>query len=353
MISKNTLICLLFFCAINKAQTLGFEGQSWFTENWTENGINWITVSADIRGYAAHTGSLHYYSFVSVSYLESDHKITVNSLYIYVNDQNNNNTYVDIKGYTADNNLIKIQRFYPPANSTDYSLVNLSEFININRLYFEFDGNPKIYVDDISYTDQALPVELTSFTSIVQDNTVILKWETATEINNYGFQVERTFSSITPSQSWNEIGFVEGAGNSNSPKEYSFTDENPPTGKIQYRLRQIDMDGSFTYSDVIEVESNFPFKFELYQNYPNPFNPTTTIIYAIPKVGNANFAFPTTVKLVVYDALGREVAMLVNKKQAPGKYSVHFNASNLPSGVYFYTLRAGNFVQTRKMILMK
>ncbi len=103
----------------------------------------------------------------------------------------------------------------------------------------------------------------------------------------------------------------------------------------------------------IDNEEVYPTKFELYQNYPNPFNPTTTIIYAIPKVGDANFASPTTVKLVVYDALGREIATLVNKKQAPGKYSVQFNANNLPSGVYFYTLRAGNFVQTRKMILMK
>ena len=364
MIKIYSIIILFCFCQINKAQILGFEGQPWFTDNWSENGINWFTVSSDIRGYSAHTGSLHYYSFTSGSLIESDKNINVNSLYIYVNDSNNNNTYVDIKGYTLDNNLIKIQRVYAPAYSTDYSLVNLSGFINISKLYFEFDGNPSIYVDDISYTEQgAVPVELTSFFSIVQDNTVILKWETATEVNNYGFQVEQASSSTTPSQDWIEIGFVEGAGNSNSPKEYSFADENPPSGKIQYRLKQIDIDGSFTYSEVVEVENNIPTKFELYQNYPNPFNPTTTINYviasiqrrdAINRVSTENRNEATVqVLLKVYDALGRKVATLVNKKQAQGKYSVQFNATGLPSGIYFYTLRADNFVQTRKMILMK
>ncbi len=110
------------------------------------------------------------------------------------------------------------------------------------------------------------------------------------------------------------------------------------------------------YPDIVDAEEN-PIHFALFQNYPNPFNPTTTISYAIPNVGDANFASPTTVKLVVFDALGREVATLVNAKQMPGKYSVQFNANSasggLPSGVYFYTLRAGNFVQTRKMILLK
>ena len=96
-----------------------------------------------------------------------------------------------------------------------------------------------------------------------------------------------------------------------------------------------------------------PSKFELSQNYPNPFNPSTTIKYSIPAVGDANFASPTNVRLTVYDALGREVATLVNQKQAPGNYSVQFNANNLPSGIYFYTLRAGDFTATKKMILMK
>ncbi len=102
-----------------------------------------------------------------------------------------------------------------------------------------------------------------------------------------------------------------------------------------------------------ETDASKPQDFELLQNYPNPFNPTTNITYVIARSGATRQSAALSVQLKVYDALGREVATLVNAKQAPGKYSVQFNAAELPSGVYFYTLRAGNFVQTRKMILMK
>ena len=221
--------------------------------------------------------------------------------------------------------------------------------------WLEYDGVTGFSEYVLASSTSALPVELTSFAAIVSDNAVKLSWTTATEVNSYGFEIQRSANSGQRSE-FVEIGFVEGAGNSNSPKEYSFVDNSVSNEKYTYRLKQIDLDGSYKYSKEIEVTVGAPTKFELAQNYPNPFNPTTTISYAIPNVetqfATANSSLQT-VTLKVYDALGREVATLVNGKQTAGEYSVKFDASKLTSGIYFYTLRAGNFVQTRRMILMK
>ena len=246
----------------------------------------------------------------------------------------------------------------------------------------EWEAFPKDDFSDLG--ESANPVELVSFSAKVINNAVKLYWQTATEVNNYGFEIEK--KNCNDEAVWEKIGFVNGAGNSNSPKEYSFYDENINSGKFIYRLKQIDLDGIYEYSKTVEVFVASPQNFDLAQNYPNPFNPTTTISYVIANpdgigvkqsTGNSAFANNSTVRLgrshaplrfarndgvvhvslKVYDALGREVATLVNAKQAPGKYSVQFNATTasggLPSGIYFYILRAGNFVQTRKMILMK
>ncbi len=198
--------------------------------------------------------------------------------------------------------------------------------------------------------ESALPVELVNFTASVEGNSVILNWRTETETNNYGFEIERKMSDSEQS-GWKEIGFVKGAGNSNSPKSYSFTDNVSASGKYSYRLKQIDLDGSYEYSQTVEVEINVPLKFELSQNYPNPFNPTTTIMYSIPSKNGVETQH--AVSLQVFHSLGQKVATLVNKAQAAGNYTVQFDASDLPSGIYFYTLRAGEFVATKKMILMK
>ncbi len=199
------------------------------------------------------------------------------------------------------------------------------------------------------FFERDLPVELTSLTASAEKNRVNLYWQTATEVNNYGFQIER--QKAKGESKWENIGFVEGHGNSNSAKNYSFIDTDIKlTGKIKYRLKQIDIDGHFKYSDIVEVNISTTEKFELIQNYPNPFNPTTTINYSIPAVETRH---ALSLQLIVYDALGRKVATLVNKKQSPGNYSVKFDASKLSTGIYFYTLRAGNFSATKKMILMK
>jgi hypothetical protein len=189
-----------------------------------------------------------------------------------------------------------------------------------------------------------LPVELESFTAEISDNTVILKWQTETEVDNYGFDIERK-SENTGSQTWKKIGFIEGNGNSNSPKLYSFVDGNVDLGKYYYHLKQVDTDGSFTYSEIIEVDLGSPTKFEISQNYPNPFNPSTTISYSVPA--------KEFVSIKVYDVLGKEVTTLVNDEKPAGSYEIEFNATASPSGVYFYQLKAGDFVETKKMILLK
>lgn len=190
-----------------------------------------------------------------------------------------------------------------------------------------------------------LPVELSSFTASSNQNVVNLKWQTTTEVNNYGFEIERASSSTMPLQVWEKIGFVNGNGNSNSPKTYSFNDYNPSGGsKFLYRLKQIDNDGQFEYSYAVEVEI-VPKEFALYQNYPNPFNPTTKINYCVP--------FDSRVAIYIYSITGELVSELVNDNIETGTYSIDFNGSNLASGMYIYKMAAGSFVKTYKMMLMK
>ena len=186
-----------------------------------------------------------------------------------------------------------------------------------------------------------LPVELTTFSASVVNNSVELSWETATEVNNYGFSVERK----PETGDWSELGFVEGSGNSNSPKHYSYTDSEIGTGKYFYRLKQVDIDGSFEYSDAIEVDMDSPVKYELSQNFPNPFNPTTSIQFSLPETGK--------VKLAVYNVIGEQVAVLVNKNMEAGFHNARFDASKLNSGIYIYKLEVNNFTQIRKMMLVK
>ncbi len=191
----------------------------------------------------------------------------------------------------------------------------------------------------IEYTFNPLvPVELTTFAATVKGNAVELKWNTATEINNYGFDVLASADGTE----FGKIAFVAGAGNSNTPKDYSFSVSG--NSYKYFRLKQIDLDGKTTLSEIVEATAEIT-SFELSQNYPNPFNPSTTIRFALPSASNVN--------LKVFNALGQEVAELVNSELNAGMHSVSFNASNLSSGVYYYRLTAGEFSQINKMMLVK
>jgi hypothetical protein len=207
-------------------------------------------------------------------------------------------------------------------------------------------GNGSGYGSAISAPDIPLPVELVSFKARVINNQVKLIWDTETEVDNYGFEVERVaYKKGNNELIWNKLGFVEGYGNSNSPKQYSFTDENPAGGnKLLYRLKQIDTDGQFSYSNGIEVDIDFN-EFVLFQNYPNPFNPVTKIKFKLQKSGMA--------RLVVYNVIGEKVRSLLNEVMEEGIHEVEFNAINLPSGIYIYRLEAGEYKETKLMQLLK
>ncbi|WP_337866977.1 T9SS type A sorting domain-containing protein [Ignavibacterium sp.] len=196
--------------------------------------------------------------------------------------------------------------------------------------------------------DFPVPVELVSFSANVSNNSVALNWVTASELNNSGFEVQRSVISNPNGMrnlDWQSIGFVNGNGTTSESNSYSFIDDNLSIGKYAYRLKQIDLDGSFTYSNEIDVDLGLPLSFSLNQNYPNPFNPSTSIKYQVSSISN--------VSLKVYDVLGKEVVTLVNQIQPAGNYEVSFNASSLTSGIYFYKLQAASFSQTKKMLLLK
>ncbi|QQS38241.1 MAG: T9SS type A sorting domain-containing protein [Ignavibacteriales bacterium] len=206
-----------------------------------------------------------------------------------------------------------------------------------------------------SPSSSPLPVELSLFTATVEDNDIILNWTTETETNNYGFDIERqVFSSQSAVHNFVKVGFVSGYGNSNSQKNYRFVDTNVNPGKYSYRLKQIDIDGSYSYSEVLDAEvQSIPNTFSLEQNYPNPFNPATKIKYSIPSVETRQVLSLHRVTLKVYDILGNEVSKLVDEFKDAGSYEVVFDASSLASGFYIYKLTAGNFTSSKKMLLIK
>ncbi|MBK9097716.1 MAG: T9SS type A sorting domain-containing protein [bacterium] len=212
------------------------------------------------------------------------------------------------------------------------------------QLEISYDGysfnTDNIYWDDFCLA-YIVPVELTSFTASSNGNEVELSWTTATELNNQGFQVER----MTAGGSFEQVGFVAGFGTTTEPKAYSYVDTKLEEGSYTYRLKQLDFDGTYTYSSEVSVEVEIPLEYTLEQNYPNPFNPATTIKYAIAEDG--------FVKLAVYNMLGEEVATIVNNIQKAGRYEVNFNASGLSSGVYVYRIETTNFTSSKKLMLMK
>jgi len=211
----------------------------------------------------------------------------------------------------------------------------------------EFDpysGFGKIIIENI--LGEPFPVELSSFNAYVTGNDVTLNWRTETEIDNYGFDVLRQFSTGGRDDQWITIGFVHGNGNSNSPIEYEFTDENVSKGgTYYYRLKQLDNDGSFEYSNMVTAEINAPNTFSLSQNYPNPFNPETKIDFTLPQ--------RETVSLKVFNILGELAYVIINGEMEAGTHTVIFNAANFSSGIYIYRLKTESFTATQEMTFLK
>ena len=190
-----------------------------------------------------------------------------------------------------------------------------------------------------------VPVNLTGFTAAVINGNVILNWSTASETNNRGFEIQKNSGN-----SYEVLGFVQGNGTSTRSHNYSFKDKSVEEGNYSYRLKQVDLDGTSTYSNVVEIIVDMPKVFSLEQNYPNPFNPATQI--------NFSLAVDSKVSLKIFNILGQEVSTLLNNNMSAGSHQIMFNAANLPSGVYIYKIEANglkgsNFRSVRKMILTK
>ncbi len=235
--------------------------------------------------------------------------------------------------------------------SPDFVLIHLwdtgNQFVpeNYTLPVFQYNERHNGVYGDLSLT---VPVELVSFTASVSGSSIVLNWSTATETNNRGFEVERQRAEgkmhTGDSEDWESMAFVEGNGSTTSKSVYTYVDNNVSSGKYYYRLKQIDFDGSFSYSPVVNADLNH-LSYELSQNYPNPFNPATSISYSVPE--------KSVVSLEIFNTLGQKIKTLVNETKETGKYTVRFSADNLPSGMYLYKLSAGKFTQSRKMLLVK
>lgn len=214
------------------------------------------------------------------------------------------------------------------------------------------NGNANIDPNEFFLFNGLLPIQLASFTAApLGSDRVRLDWRTLSETNNYGFEIQRKRNAEPEFQTLNN-SFVPGHGTTIIPHSYAFTDSTASPGRWQYRLKQIDLDGTVHYTPSVTVdvltdvdEHALPKEFALYQNYPNPFNPTTVVRYDIPAAVH--------VTLKVYNLLGQEVATLVNEQQQAGRYTVNWNASSVASGVYLYRIQAGSFGEVRKMAVIK
>lgn len=254
---------------------------------------------------------------------------------------------------------VKIRLYYEPSLTTGFS--GTPKIYHYNGQYWEeLPTGPEVtegslkYVETIDYygsfspvivgdDDSPLPVELTFFTAKISNGKAVLYWHTETEVQNFGFDIERKVPGKTE---YEKIGFVEGFGNSNIAHDYSFTDNSLEfSGKYFYRIKQIDNDGSYTYSNEAEAQFNIPAQFSLDQNYPNPFNPITTIRFSLPEENH--------VKVAVFDLLGTEVSVLVNEERFAGVHTITFDASQFASGTYICAVTAGRFKAVKKMTLIK
>ena len=360
------LLTLLFTTFLYCQTTITFDDQGWsndqtLSSNFTADNFNYSSNENFYTNYGynfdVNSNSL-YYVFQSPDTDEititssSNSNMEFNSVDAYQVSETSTDTLI-INGWNGSTKLYS-KSFY---GVYSWQTLNLN-YNNINKVTISLSPSASGQLtdynfDNFSFNSAALPVELTTFTAAGNSNGIELQWKTATEINNYGFNIER--SSVTPNEverqsstaSWQKIGFVKGSGNSNSPKSYSFTDKTVSSGvKYSYRLKQIDYNGNYIYSNHVYISANLkPDNYILRQNYPNPFNPSTRIEYSIPNAGR--------VVLKVYDVLGNEVMTLVDGYKSAGKYTVSFNGEGLASGIYIYEMRAGNFLARNKMILLK
>lgn len=271
------------------------------------------------------------------------------------------NVYYSTDGFMSRTNLNSDTASgisLPNSGSSDILPVSYPTAIEVGdgdtlslRIFCWYTGSPStskyLYIHDVviygTTSAVVIPVELTLFSASVSGKTVVLNWTTATELNNDGFEIQRKFEN----GNFEAIKFVKGKGTTSEETEYRYVDQSATKGLNTYRLKQIDFDGSFSYSKEIEVSMlSIPLAFSVEQNYPNPFNPNTTIRFTLAENG--------PVSLTVYNVVGERIMNIINNEvKEAGSYKIHFDASELPSGTYIYTLRQGEQVTSKKMILIK
>lgn len=345
--SKYTIIYALW-----DEEERGLYGSAYYAQQAASAGDSIMgVINMDMIAYDSDNdgvGEIHIRNFGN-TYSLKDEMIAVNTMYnIGVTPvvENPGTTASDQASFWNHNYgaILLIEEYYGGDFNAYYHTTNdlLSHY---NQPYFHKMSRLTLgTVATLAEMTEIVPVELLAFTASINNSGVQLLWSTASELNNQGFEIQR---SVDNEDNFATVGFVEGKGSSSEISYYSFTDRPDLNGSHQlyYRLKQVDFDGTFKYSNVVNVNYNVPVEFALNQNFPNPFNPSTRITYFIPK--------ESFVSIKIYDFLGREVKTLVSDFQSTGSYEIVFDASDLPSGTYFYNLTAENYSATKKMLLLK
>lgn len=324
----------------------GFEG-TFLPTGWNGTGWNRTGTKKNSGNYSALSSinntnqNENYINMIDVSLTDAN-----SFSFYYLGHNGNKNTRLNI--YIKNSSInsgdsVLITSLTPQKDLWQQAFIEFPAAYNNtehNQIYFAVPkdnagGNDKIYIDDVS-SSFPMPVKMESFTFNVKENEVNLIWKTSSESNNKGFDIERNSGN-----NWIKVGYIQ----SKLTKSYSFTDKGVQTGKYNYRLKQIDINGNFEYHNLNTlVEVGVPGKYYLSQNYPNPFNPVTKINYQIPK--------EEMVVLKVFDIRGREIVTLVNERKPAGYYIVEIK-ENLSSGTYVYKLNAGSYNASKKMIVIK
>lgn len=306
---------------------------SYLPKTVTNVSDNYISVGTNVTVTITLNGALNTGEYLYIRYTTDNYATNTNTTVAPVTNGNNPYTVVipgaSVTGTSSNNYYV-------------FTSNSLSTPTNANADYLTLNyGNN----GGVNYP---LPVELTSFTAALNANTVNLKWQTATEVNNYGFEIQRaTSNQQSANLNWEKIGFVKGSGNSNSVKQYSFEDNGVASGNYSYRLKQIDNNGQYKYSSVVEINAaQMPNGILLNQNYPNPFNPSTQIQFGVSK--------NSPVILTIYNILGEKVSTLFSGNAVAGQvYNISFNGDKLASGIYYYKLQTNDKTEVKKMLLMK
>lgn len=275
--------------------------------------------------------------------------------FVFYDRRNTSNNFTDVYvarstdgGETFENFKVSESSFDPASNIFFGDYTNIAAMNKmVYPIWMRLDTNTlTVWTAIVNDSSAVIPVELSNFSANVFDGKVNLAWQTASEINNLGFEIQRFKDSKTERlKNWVSIGFIKGKGTTTETSHYSFTDEPIESGLYSYRLKQADFNGDYEYSNEVDVNFILADDFRLSQNYPNPFNPSTTIEYQIPQ--------SSFVTIKVYDALGKEVVTLVNEEKTAGIHEVNFEPKDLTSGLYLYKIKAGSFEQTRKMLFLK